>query len=175
MKANRKFMNNDDEAVSPVIAVILMVAITVVLAATVYVWVSGFSGGNQGASASLSVSQVAGYADALAGTAATDGIKFTVTSVSPGFLLSSMKILDATEGRVFTLGVTASGCTAATVSEFVLLEDGATCKDADDTTQQLGAGDVLKFYFTLGDIGAGDSIQFVDTNSNNVISTIVLR
>src|SRR5438067_10353810 len=42
MKANRKFLNNDDEAVSPVIAVILMVAITVVLAATVYVWVSGF-------------------------------------------------------------------------------------------------------------------------------------
>jgi flagellin-like protein len=32
-----------DEGVSPVIAVILMVAITVVLAATVYVWVSGFA------------------------------------------------------------------------------------------------------------------------------------
>lgn len=35
-----------DEAVSPVIAVILMVAITVVLAAIVYVWVSGFSDEN---------------------------------------------------------------------------------------------------------------------------------
>jgi flagellin-like protein len=33
----------DDQGVSPVIAVILMVAITVVLAATVYVWVSGFA------------------------------------------------------------------------------------------------------------------------------------
>lgn len=32
------------DAVSPVIAVILMVAITVVLAATVYVWVSDFGG-----------------------------------------------------------------------------------------------------------------------------------
>jgi archaeal type IV pilus assembly protein PilA len=32
----------DDDGVSPVIAVILMVAITVVLAAVVYVWVSGF-------------------------------------------------------------------------------------------------------------------------------------
>lgn len=41
MKANRKFVNGD-EAVSPVIAVILMVAITVVLAATVYLFVSGF-------------------------------------------------------------------------------------------------------------------------------------
>lgn len=32
-----------DTAVSPVIAVILMVAITVVLAASVYVWISGFT------------------------------------------------------------------------------------------------------------------------------------
>ena len=45
MKANRRVRGNDD-AVSPVIAVILMVAITVVLAATVYLWVSGF-GNNQ--------------------------------------------------------------------------------------------------------------------------------
>jgi flagellin-like protein len=37
-----------DEGVSPVIAVILMVAITVVLAATVYVWVSGFASEDTG-------------------------------------------------------------------------------------------------------------------------------
>ncbi len=40
MKANRKF-KNEDEAVSAVIGVILMVAITVAIAATVYVYVSG--------------------------------------------------------------------------------------------------------------------------------------
>lgn len=40
MKANRKSIMNDEEAVSPVIAVILMVAITVVLAATVFVLVN---------------------------------------------------------------------------------------------------------------------------------------
>lgn len=39
MKANRKFIE-EEEAVSPVIAVILMVAITVVLAATVFVLVN---------------------------------------------------------------------------------------------------------------------------------------
>ncbi len=39
MKANHKFIN-EEEAVSPVIAVILMVAITVVLAATVFVLVN---------------------------------------------------------------------------------------------------------------------------------------
>lgn len=40
MKANRKF-KEDEEAVSAVIGVILMVAITVAIAATVYVYVSG--------------------------------------------------------------------------------------------------------------------------------------
>jgi len=44
MKANRKFVE-DKEAVSAVIGVILMVAITVAIAATVYVYVSGMLGG----------------------------------------------------------------------------------------------------------------------------------
>ncbi len=43
MKANRKF-KEDGEAVSAVIGVILMVAITVAIAATVYVYVSGMLG-----------------------------------------------------------------------------------------------------------------------------------
>jgi flagellin-like protein len=43
MKANRKFIE-DEEAVSAVIGVILMVAITVAIAATVYVYVSGMMG-----------------------------------------------------------------------------------------------------------------------------------
>ena len=44
MKANRKFVEGK-EAVSAVIGVILMVAITVAIAATVYVYVSGMLGG----------------------------------------------------------------------------------------------------------------------------------
>ena len=43
MKANKKFVE-EDEAVSAVIGVILMVAITVAIAATVYVYVSGMIG-----------------------------------------------------------------------------------------------------------------------------------
>ena len=43
MKANRKFRDADN-AVSAVIGVILMVAITVAIAATVYVYVSGMIG-----------------------------------------------------------------------------------------------------------------------------------
>ena len=44
MKANRKFVE-EERAVSAVIGVILMVAITVAIAATVYVYVSGMIGG----------------------------------------------------------------------------------------------------------------------------------
>jgi flagellin-like protein len=44
MKANKKFREGE-EAVSAVIGVILMVAITVAIAATVYVYVSGMIGG----------------------------------------------------------------------------------------------------------------------------------
>ncbi|KYK28535.1 hypothetical protein AYK20_01185 [Thermoplasmatales archaeon SG8-52-1] len=43
MKANRKFVE-EERAVSAVIGVILMVAITVAIAATVYVYVSGMIG-----------------------------------------------------------------------------------------------------------------------------------
>jgi len=44
MKANKKFVEENEEAVSAVIGVILMVAITVAIAATVYVYVSGMLG-----------------------------------------------------------------------------------------------------------------------------------
>jgi flagellin-like protein len=61
MKANRKFIREEEDAVSPVIAVILMVAITVVLAATVFVLVNdlGKNVGSTGPSLGL-VSDSAG-------------------------------------------------------------------------------------------------------------------
>jgi len=54
MKANRKFIE-EDEAVSAVIGVILMVAITVAIAATVYVYVSGMLGGGTSSTPSISM------------------------------------------------------------------------------------------------------------------------
>ena len=60
MKANRKF-KEEDEAVSAVIGVILMVAITVAIAATVYVYVSGMLGGGPSTNPSASMSQSGGY------------------------------------------------------------------------------------------------------------------
>jgi len=55
MKANRKFIEGEEEAVSAVIGVILMVAITVAIAATVYVYVSGMIGGTTAKASTLSM------------------------------------------------------------------------------------------------------------------------
>lgn len=53
MKANRKF-RKDNEGVSAVIGVILMVAITVAIAATVYVYVSGMLPGTSSTTPNIS-------------------------------------------------------------------------------------------------------------------------
>src|SRR5438552_15760784 len=87
MKANRKFLRSDDDAVSPVIAVILMVAITVVLAATVYVWVSGF--GSQSGTPAKTISLTS------AGALTTDsdpnnGKNYTIASATSGMKWSDI-------------------------------------------------------------------------------------
>jgi flagellin-like protein len=60
MKANRKFVKGE-EAVSAVIGVILMVAITVAIAATVYVYVSGMIGTSPTSTATISMVSKSGY------------------------------------------------------------------------------------------------------------------
>ncbi|UCF11943.1 MAG: type IV pilin N-terminal domain-containing protein [Thermoplasmatales archaeon] len=55
MKANRRFIEGEEEAVSAVIGVILMVAITVAIAATVYVYVSGMIGGTTTTSSTVAM------------------------------------------------------------------------------------------------------------------------
>ncbi len=64
----KAIIRKDDQAVSPVIATILMVAITVVLAAVLYVMVSGLIGGTTTTSkpaVTLTVSKTASGADVL--------------------------------------------------------------------------------------------------------------
>ncbi|MCD6448747.1 MAG: type IV pilin, partial [Thermoplasmata archaeon] len=72
----------DKAGVSPIIAIILMVAITVVLAATIYVWVSGMGGGGGGTNIALTLKQVSDESDLSAGY-----LNYTVQSVNgnPGW------------------------------------------------------------------------------------------
>jgi flagellin-like protein len=87
-------MRKDKSAVSPVIATILMVAITVVLAAVLYVMVMGFggSGSNNTPTASFSRNLTG---TATVGTATNADIyQFTVASVSTTSLaLSSVQVI----------------------------------------------------------------------------------
>jgi flagellin-like protein len=53
----KKFIRKDDEAVSPVIAVILMVAITVVLAGVLWAMLSSMTGGGGDEAPKISISQ----------------------------------------------------------------------------------------------------------------------
>ncbi|HET6405633.1 MAG TPA: archaellin/type IV pilin N-terminal domain-containing protein, partial [Candidatus Thermoplasmatota archaeon] len=113
MKANRKFLHGDEEAVSPVIAVILMVAITVVLAATVYVWVSGFgSNSNSTPAHTMSITSSGALA---AGAGNLYWKNYTVSSADPSLTYGDLKL--AIGGTQFTYtpscGVVANS-TAAT-------------------------------------------------------------
>lgn len=85
--------SSKDEAVSPVIAVILMVAITVVLSAVVYVWVSGMGEG-QDMAPSLSL-QSSG--------SDSSGANYTVISATPDLLWSDLKFLVDGKGANATL------------------------------------------------------------------------
>ena len=70
MKANRKFKG--EEAVSAVIGVILMVAITVAIAATVYVYVSGMIGGTSTATPTIACNSDAAANKLIISTATVD-------------------------------------------------------------------------------------------------------
>lgn len=115
MKANRRALAPDD-AVSPVIATILMVAITVVLAATVYLFVSGF-GSNQ--PKVVTASFVANAVDMPLGTGggrdadnSDDVIELTYASGDSDLSLSEVQI--TVGGIVLT----------ADATNFILVEGG---------------------------------------------------
>ncbi|HVL48242.1 MAG TPA: archaellin/type IV pilin N-terminal domain-containing protein [Candidatus Thermoplasmatota archaeon] len=161
MKSNRRFRLNRDDAVSPVIAVILMVAITVVLAATVYVWVSGF-GASGSQAKNLSLSQ--GTASNLG--AASGSVAYTIVSVSPNFACSAFKATSTGTGGPWTTSASAAGA-----SEFRWSVNGAACSG------NIAAGDTLRLLWGSGTTGpaAGDTINFIDTASGNVVASLVLH
>ena len=101
MKANRKFIE-DGEAVSAVIGVILMVAITVAIAATVYVYVSGMLGTGQSSTPNVTFTKSsAGLTVARADTGLTWD-EFVVTRNETGAIDMGSGSISA--GDVITAG-----------------------------------------------------------------------
>lgn len=158
MKANRKF-RGEDEAVSPVIAVILMVAITVVLAATVYVWVSGF--GSQGSQPAKTVSLTS------AGAIASSVKQYTIASGTPGLKWSDLSY--TLDGTTMTYDGTGP---LGNDNEFCVADTGSTCvtgTSAPSTT--VDAGDTLKIQHASL---SGKTLRILDSQANSVILTLTV-
>lgn len=162
MKANRAFRGQDD-AVSPVIAVILMVAITVVLAATVYVWVSGF--GSQSSSPAKTIaltsssSLTGGYKDYTV-AAATSGMKFSDIS----FTIDGTARNQSAEGT--PTATTCPTVLAAPTTQWVACS-GTTTKAL---TAVVTAGDTIRF----GSLSSGQTLRILDSQANSVILTLTI-
>jgi len=147
MKANRKFVEGE-EAVSAVIGVILMVAITVAIAATVYVYVSGM------------LSPVPTAAPNITGTVKTVDDNVTITL--------SGEYVEITDARITVTDVNNS---VASVNE----PDPSCEYDLTDETWTNRTGTLSSVsYLTWidasgdGNIGGGDIIKVYDDNGLDV-------
>jgi len=155
MKANRKF-RGEDEAVSPVIAVILMVAITVVLAATVYVWVSGF--GSQSSQPAKTISLTSN------GAIASSVKQYTVASATPGLKWNDLS---------YTLDGTSLTYDNAlgTDNDFCVADGGTTCVVSPVPSTTVDAGDTIKLQHASL---SGKTFRILDSQANSVIYTITV-
>ena len=184
MKANRKFLRGD-EAVSPVIAVILMVAITVVLAATVYVWVSGFGSQSGTPAKSLSLttngsescSQTAGADTPLdnADDAYTCTKRYVVASATNGMKYGDMSF--TLNGAPYAFDAVAADAD----NEWSVMR-GTTAQTATSAVQ---AGDVITLFSrdspALGVGGTqadatqvGAQLRILDAQANSIILTLTV-
>ncbi|MEA3144334.1 MAG: Archaeal Type pilin, N-terminal [Thermoplasmata archaeon] len=146
MKANQAFKGSD-EAVSPVIGVILMVAITVVLAAVVFVLVSNLSKGSNASAPTLAIN--------------TDDTndKLVITSAATGADWSrlSLKVASCTQGAassVINVG------TATPYQNDPAVVAGGDLNTAAAMGSVCGAGVAVQVTATSVPIAAGDFLQF---------------
>ena len=141
MKANKKFLNGEEEAVSAVIGVILMVAITVAIAATVYVYVSGMIGGTATKTSTLSM-------NLFSQNDATDTRIWLVSGIEGEAILN-------TSYNAVLLNASGAADTGATITFNEVT--GAGYVNAGDTFTVAASGDGY-FTFMLSDTATGSTI-----------------
>jgi flagellin-like protein len=157
----RRFLRKrlDGEAVSPVIAVILMVAITVVLAATVYVWVSGFGAQSGTPAKSISLSSAAALDS-------TNNVKqYSVASATSGMKYGDVS-LTINGGAAAIDGAATCPGASATPSDW----DACRGSTTETSSGVVTAGDVI----TLTNVHSGDTLRVLDSQANSVMLTLVV-
>lgn len=161
------FIHNDNQAVSPVIGVILMVAITVILAAVIGTFVLGLgdSVSSQAPQASLGLSATAG-----AGNTGTVSLEHkggdAIHSESTRIIISSasgeMVIISDTGDDTFTVG------------DEVLIETGTTATNDPITAASSGwtdSGVLVVDSNSVNGLSSGETVtvKLIDTESQKVI------
>ena len=131
----KQIMTKDDKAVSPIIATILLIAITVVLAATLVTILGGFTHGASGSASTAAASTQFSSTNNGTKTGNTTAIFLNVTSFSASNV-SSSKI-------AITLTVTN---TTATYTYTGYLTSGSTLTANDSSTAKVSG----PTYFTAG-------------------------
>jgi len=145
----KKMWKLNNKAVSPVIATILMVAITVVLAAVLYVMVMGFGGGgsDETPSGSLTYETTAnGYRVSIASISAND-----VTQTGVKWLVNGQEITGINAANVTWAGST----TYVTAGSYIDLGIGADTWDLD--------------------AGAANTVSLLYLDSNNNVATVSIN
>ena len=143
MKANKKSRAPDEHAVSAVIGVILMVAITVAIAATVYVYVSGMLGGTKDQTANVAC--------------ITDSATNRITITSAAANLKWKDIVVITDNTTVNWRVYAPSHNPL---------DAA--KSTNSATANIAAGDYIELDFTAHPGMSGNvrvSLRFTPTNT----------
>ncbi len=156
----RTLLRRRDDAVSPVIAVILMVAITVVLAATVYVWVSGFGAQSSAPQKSISLTS--------AGALASSNKTYTIASAGSGIKWSDLRITvnGVQQTQYLTAGACANPPGSAGPAAFAACTGGSYVTSASTV---IGAGDLLHV-----EANSGDTLRILDSQANAVILTLTV-
>jgi flagellin-like protein len=111
----KQIINKEDKAVSPIIATILLIAITVVLAATLYTVLGGFTKGLSSGNPTASISFV---------ETSTNNYSISVNSISGNVSLSSvvLQVYNGTATASINLGTSATQAT-------ITLTGGGTTND----------------------------------------------
>jgi len=176
MKANQAFKAND-EAVSPVIGVILMVAITVVLAAVVFVLVSNLSKGGSQSAPNLAIN-TDDTLDRLVITSGSSGADWSrlsvkVASCTQVTTLSQIRLGTATPYQNDPAVVGGAALNAALANAGANPCGAGTAVQVATTATPIAAGDFLAF--CTGPSGATAAtnvvVQITDTVANSVVGT----
>lgn len=148
-------VKSKDEAVSPVIAVILMVAITVVLAAVVYVWVSEFSGGQNAPAGTVSLSSMGPESAAFSRS-------YVVTGASPGMTYGDLVMtVDGAE-------LAFDGASSASDGEWNALRGGAVLGGSE----AIRAGDTIRMDSAVET--SGKALRVIHSEANSVILVLMM-